>query len=58
MACLRETTFSSEPLEDDFAFRIQFVEIITERIKADQNVEKNIIFSDEATFMLSDSVNR
>lgn len=47
-----------ELLEDDFDRRLQFAEIIMERTDADQNFARNIVFSDEATFMLNGSVNR
>ena len=45
-------------LEDDFDRRLQFAEIMTERTEGNQNLVRNIVFSDEATFMLNGSVNR
>lgn len=44
--------------EDDFDRRLEFCEIMTARITADQNFLFNICFSDECTFYLNSTVNR
>lgn len=44
--------------EDDFDRRAEFCELMMERCNADENFASNIIFSDEATFMLNGTVNR
>jgi len=44
--------------EDDYDRRIQFCELMTERINAQPNFLKNICFSDEASFFLNGFVNK
>lgn len=44
--------------EDDFDRRLQFCEIMTEKIIVNPNLIKNICFSDECTFFLNGSVNK
>ncbi|EFN85917.1 hypothetical protein EAI_03765, partial [Harpegnathos saltator] len=43
---------------DDFDRRIEFSELMMERIDEDPNYLSNIVFSEEATFQLNDYVNR
>jgi hypothetical protein len=47
-----------ELTEDDFDRRAEFCEIMMERCNAEHNFSQNILFSDEATFMLHGIVNR
>jgi len=44
--------------EDDFDRRIEFCELMMERIDEDPNFLSNIVFSDEATFQINGNVNR
>lgn len=44
--------------EDDFDRRMDFCEQMMERCNVDENFASNIVFSDEATFMLNGTVNR
>lgn len=44
--------------EDDFDRRVEFCEQMMEKCTADENFASNIVFSDEATFMLNGTVNR
>jgi len=47
-----------ELVEDDFYRRSEFCEVLMEKCNVDPNFVYNIIFSDEATFMLNGTVNR
>jgi len=47
-----------EPNDDDFDRRIEFCELMMERIDEDPNFLSNIVFSDEGTFQINDNVNR
>lgn len=47
-----------ELLEDDFDRRVEFCEIMMDGCNRDKSFIKNILFSDEATFMLNGHVNR
>lgn len=47
-----------ELCEDDFDRRIEFCEVIMDRLNQNPNFVKNILFSDESTFCLNGHVNR
>lgn len=53
-----EIHFVQELSEDDFDRRLEFSEIMMERIDTDPNFIFNIAYSDEATFQLNGNVNR
>jgi len=44
--------------EDDPDRRVEFCEMMMDRIIADDNFSRRIVFSDEATFKLNGNVNR
>lgn len=47
-----------QQLEDNFDRRIQFCELMSQRIQDDPNMTQNICFSDESTFFLNGFVNK
>lgn len=53
-----KVTLVQELMEDDFDRRVEFCEFMMEKNNRDPLFLKNVLFSDEATFLLSGHVNR
>lgn len=53
-----KVTLVHELNEDDFDRRIEFCEDMMERIDNDPNILRNLIFTDEATFQITGTLNR
>ncbi|EFN69413.1 hypothetical protein EAG_15649, partial [Camponotus floridanus] len=51
-------TFVQELAEDDFDRRLEFCETMLAKFETDDNLHKKIVFSDEATFEITGSVNK